>query len=227
MTTKLLIGLAVLNLAITHPLLTAVILVAVFFYDHLTAAERAEIIKTMTSIYRNGKQFTKYLTTKAQELGVKLPELRKNIVVDLEIPETKADNVSIDFSDLTDEEVQIVNNSPALKEKILRIVKEALVVPETVWVEASLAEMYASTNTANPEDKFNRWGINNLDFNKIFTEKDYRSLKSKLKAVGKSATGEIENSTKHLAAISTLNSIKSFFTNTSIDPVNLTDENYV
>ena len=60
----------------------------------------------------------------------------------------------------------------------------------------------------------------NFDKKKIFTEKDFKRLKSKLKTLGKNEKGEIINDQLQRIALSKINSIYCYFTNQKYDYFN-------
>jgi uncharacterized coiled-coil protein SlyX len=86
---KIILGLGLLNLTFNHPLLVGLAFVCIYLYENTSKEEKETIKRIIMSIYSNGREFSKYLVTKAAELGITVPELRKKIVIDLEIPEVE------------------------------------------------------------------------------------------------------------------------------------------
>jgi hypothetical protein len=228
---KLLIALGVLDLAFSHPLLTSITLVGVFFYQQLTPDEISQIKSTAMSIYTNGKEFSKYLVNKAQEFKVSIKNLRKQVVKDLEIPEADPEQLEDYYNkdsdhirsslldDLNEEEIKLYDESPALREKIYRTVKEAVAVPNTVWIKGSLSSAYSNEADESFKDVYRHWGIE-LDWDKTFTEKDFRKLKARLKAIGRNTKGEVVNESSKIAALMELNHVYAYFTNQVFDCIN-------
>ena len=226
---KLLIGLGVINLAFSHPLLTALVVTGVFFYEKLTDQDKQEIM----TIYSNGKEFSKYLTNKAKELGVTLKELRKQVVNDLgSMP--AGDSTGADYSEaftepspnfyenlpdlseyLTYEELDQFSSNVPLIEKVAAVVKEGLYQPELVWQGDNLTLNDYIGDT--PELKTRAIELHknyfelNLNYDKPMTSKYFRQISSKFKAVGKNNLNEVIDKEKHDLAQHLLDDMDYFF----------------
>jgi hypothetical protein len=230
---KLLLGLGIIDLAFQFPHLTTLTIVGVFLYNNLSDDELSQIKSTAMSIYSNGKEFTKYLTRKAQELKVSIKDLRQQVVTDLEIPKAAPDYTTAftepeltpeqlkayeSFaSKLNEEELNLFNESEVLHEKLYRVIAEAIAINNAVWVEASLWDCLMNDYEpdgdwcVNYQQEFEEWGIH-LDWNKTFTEKDYRQLKMKLKALSRNPDGSIKDEELVDRADIILGTIHDFFT---------------
>lgn len=228
---KLLLALGIIDLAFQFPHLTALTLVGVFLYDKLTNKDKEEIM----SIYSNGKEFAKYLNVKAKELGLTIKELRKKIVIDNEIPEVEPDYAQAfdeepetdpatqefyeKFVDkLSPEEQELLRNSDAIHDKLASIVRQAYAIDNVIWVEASLNDCLM--RHFDPKDKWSLnyrkemeedWGIF-IDWDKPFTEKDYRQLKLKLKALSRNPDGTVKDEKLLQSTDITLDTIYNYFT---------------
>lgn len=218
---KLIASLGLINLAFSFPLLSSISFSLFYIYKTLTPQEKTTCINIMSSIYSNSKLFVSYLYDKASELNISIQDLRNDVVVNLEVPESSPADIeefynhdfirdSI-FDDLTLQEQDLYNNSTALKEKVLRTIKEALAVPNSTWVEAPLKEVYGPNISEEDKSDLIDWGIQ-VDWNKTFTEKDFRKLKAQLKAVGRNSKGEIVDEVDNDTALCKLNMIYGFFT---------------
>lgn len=93
---KILLGLGLIHLTFNHPLLVGLAFVGIYLFENTTKEEKETITKIIMSIYSNGKEFSSYLVAKAAELGISMPELRKKIVIDLEIPEVEVEEETAD-----------------------------------------------------------------------------------------------------------------------------------
>lgn len=216
---KLLCALGLTNLAFNFPTLTALTLIGVYFYQNTSSDEKQQITQTMSSIYSNSKLFIQYLNSKAKELNLTLPDLRKKIVIDLEVPEA-VNNSNQDnniFETITEnwteeEKAEFIENE-LLRDKVKRLVTETINEPTQTWVEATLADCLLQEDSLIDYKKdFTDWNIN-VDWNKLFTQKDFRQLTSKLKAVGRASDGSIIDSYINEGALLTLQQIKGYFTN--------------
>ena len=224
---KLLIGLGVINLAFSHPLLTALVVTGVFFYDKLTEQDKEEIM----TIYTNTKEFSKYLFIKAKELGVTIRELRKQIVTDLEIPAAEdAAEYKEDFEEpspnfhenlpdfsayLTYEELDQFSSNVPLIEKVAAVVKEGLHQPELVWHGDNLTLNDYIGDTPELQARAIELHKNyfelNLNYDKPMTSKYFRQISSKFKAVGKNNLNEVIDKEKHDLAQHLLEDMDYFF----------------
>ena len=220
---KLLIGLGVLDLTFQFPHLTALTLVGVFFYQNLTPEDKQQLM----SIYTNTKDFSKYLVNKAKELGVTAKELRKKIVVDLEstpAAETPAPNYTEAFTEpnseletmleeyLTTEDISKVKENVILVEQLAKTIKEAIDVPESIWIESTL-EMFLQKHDFDNEyrDVFEKY-LTHLPLTEIFTPKDFRQLQAKVKSLYRNQQGEIIDTDLENICDSFLTLTKAYFT---------------
>lgn len=216
---KLLLSLGLIDLAFHHPLLTALTLVGAFLYQQSTKEERQQIKQLTMSIYSNGKLFTQYLKDKAKELDLKLPDLRKKVVIDLEIPEVEPANgfdsneeFELFARDFSPEERQVFIENEFAREKVRRLMLDIVRQPEAIWVEDNL-EGFCLDDEDIEEQKlrFKNWGVK-VAWDKIFTSKDFRQLKTKLKALGKATDGSIVDEQLNQLALLTLERIENHFT---------------
>jgi hypothetical protein len=231
---KLLIGLGLINLAFQFPLLTALTLVGIFLYDNLTKQD----IEKIMSIYSNSKEFSKYLTNRAKELNVTLKELRKQVVLDLEVPESKTAPVYSeafdqpspnfyenlpDFSEyLTYEELDQFSSNVPLIEKVAAVVKEGLYQPELVWHgdNLTLNDYIGDTPdiAKSRKERYENYFNLKLDYDKPMTSKYFRQVSSKFKAVGKNNLNEIIDQEKYDRAQNILDEIDYFFRHGKLKP---------
>ena len=219
---KLLIGLGVLDLAFTHPLLTALTLVGVFFYQNLTTEDKQQLM----SIYTNSKQFSKYLIGKAKELGVTIKELRKQIVVDLEVPEAPAPdpNYNEAFTEINSElesmlgeyistdDINKAKENVVLVEQLAKAIKESLEVPESIWIESTLEMFLQKHDFDNDFRNVIEKYLTHLPLTEIFTPKDYRQLQAKVKSLYRNKHGEITDTDLENVCDSFLTLTKAYFT---------------
>lgn len=217
---KIIIFVSLVNSCFHYPLFSSLLLLSFCLYQSLSTTERSLLFSYTMSIYSNAKEFTNFLSVKAKELNLKLPQLRKKIADDLEVEKEESIFEQELKSMLTTEELELIQSSEILREKLLRVVKEAASVPEIVWREATLAQMYEEHFEENYLETFARWNIK-VDCDKIFTEKDFRILKTKLKALGKNDQGEIVNAQLHRVALQELNLIYCYFAGEEFDILNL------
>jgi hypothetical protein len=214
---KLLLGLGIIDLAFNFPHLTSLCLVGVFLYNNLTDEDKQQIM----TIYSNGKEFSKYLTKKAQELGITLPELRKQMVVDLEIPEST--EIASDSAQNFDTEDTLSNklkeyigdnlvNELKTNQALFEYVASQLAsfIPEYLehsnnptkeWIEdISLTDFFYNLGIfAEPPEILHNYYLDyrdllnklNVDFNAPYSYKIHRGIKSKLKAQGKNELNEV------------------------------------
>ncbi len=221
---NIILFLGLLNLCFQYPLLTSLFILCYFAYQKLTPQDITKLKELTMTIISNGTQFTKYLSQKAKELNITLPNLRNNIVTHLEDLDSILDENNLDIDSLgvtlTEEEKQFLLNSPVLQEKVLKTIKETVHQPELVWRTMSLEQMYDELMEDDYQDTFELLGVE-VDFNSTFTQKDFRSLKRQLKAAGRSPNGEIENETLQRIGLWTLNHIYCCFTNQKFDTSNL------
>jgi hypothetical protein len=187
------------------------------------------------SIYTNSKQFSKYLINKAKELGVTIKELRRQVAIDLEVPAAEGADYSQAFEEpidpedlafyhefvelLTPEEREYFDNSIVVKELMLRALREAYAM-ETVqkeWVKSSLRDCLMRDEEPESEwftdwiQELINWGIT-MDWDKEFTEKDYRQLSLKLKALSRNPDGTIKDERLLGDTETTLSRVYNFFT---------------
>jgi hypothetical protein len=206
---KLLLGLGVIDLAFQFPQLTTLTLVGVFLYNNLTDEDKQQLM----SIYSNGKEFSKYLANKAKELGITLPELRKQMVVDLEIPESTAtglDNLLEDY--LSVEDINKVKEDSILIERVARSIKESLEMPDQVWVDSNLELFLANDDLDGEFKEFLETHLPNQSLDNTFTSKDYRQLQTKVKSLYRNAAGEIIDEELEKDCLYFLKHLKAYFT---------------
>lgn len=215
---KLLIGLGVINLAFTHPLLTALVVTGVFFYDKLTGQDKQELM----SIYTNSKEFSKYLLNKAKELGITMKELRKQIVVDLEVP--AAQNYAQVFEEpnseletmlkeyISAEDINKAKENLILVEQLAKTIKESLEVPESLWIESTLEMFLQKHDFDNDFRNIIEKYLTHLPLTDIFTPKDYRQLQAKVKSLYRNQQGEIIDTDLEITSDSFLKLVKAYFT---------------
>jgi hypothetical protein len=212
---KLLIGLAITDLAFNHPLLTALTLVGVFFYQNLTDQDKQEIM----SIYSNGKEFTKYLTNKAKELGITIQELRKQVAVDLEVPESESATTT-NHSELetmleeylTTEDINIAKEYLILVEQLAKTIKEAIDVPESIWIESTLEMFLAKHDFDNEFKELIDAYLPYTSLTTNFTPKNFRQLQAKVKSLSRNNIGEIIDSDLDNTCLYFLKHLKAYFT---------------
>lgn len=229
---KLLLGLGILDLTFHFPHLTALTLVGAFLFNNLTEHDKQQIM----SIYSNAKEFTKYLSNKAKELGLSLKELRKQMVTDLEIPESCGDcceeeevaspNFFENLPDLSEylsyEELEEFSTNVPLIEKVAAVVKEGLHQPELVWHGDNLTlNDYIGDDpdiVDSRKDIYENYLGLKLDYTKPMTAKYFRQISSKFKAVGKNNLNEVIDSEKHELALNSLHELDYFFRHGTLKP---------
>lgn len=212
---KLLIGLGVINLTFTHPLLTSLILTGIFFYQYLTPEDRQQLM----SIYTNSKQFSKYLISKAKELGITLQELRKQVVVDLEVPESES-AATTNHSELetmleeylTTEDINIAKENLILVEQLAKTIKEAIDVPESIWIESTLEMFLAKHDFDNEFKELIDAYLPYTSLTTNFTTKNFRQLQAKVKSLSRNNLGEIIDSDLDNTCLYFLKHLKAYFT---------------
>jgi hypothetical protein len=215
---KLLLGLGIIDLTFHFPHLTTLTIVGVFLYNNLTDEDKQQLM----SIYSNGKEFTKYLTRKARELGLTIKDLRKQVVTDLEIPEAAPDYSQAieDKSDLeimlseyiSNEDINRAKDNVILVEQLAKTIKESLEVPESIWIESTLEIFLQKHDFDNDFRNIIEQYLTHLPLTDIFTTKDFRQLQAKVKSLYRNAAGEIIDTDLENVCDSFLTLIKAYFT---------------
>lgn len=234
---KSVLFLLTLTVGCRHPFIAFLIMTFIYFYSITTVEEKQQLQSLMSNIISNGKLFTQYLSRKAKELNITMPQLRKAVITNLEIPEVteeEFDNNEYNYfynleDHLSKEEIEESFNNSLIKEKVAAVIKESLAQPELLWNNKNLTlndyfsfdepDVYEN-NISIIEDK-EYYNIKSLDYSKVVTPKYFRTISKLLKTVGKNELNEIVNEDMYNHAQKELKDMTYYFTNGTYRPMEL------